>query len=160
MFGWEFPPHISGGLGTACFGLTKSLVNQNVGITFVLPRIKGERTSSHVELLGAADLVGPVEVHQAVVVEVARLHRAVSTGGAEVDAAAESSAEPPAEEGAQAAMGRRVDALVAKQQQGVRFEGRPDRREALAAGHRAQVDPGDRHTEAWVQGLRSHAATV
>ncbi len=25
MFGWEFPPHISGGLGTACYGLTKSL---------------------------------------------------------------------------------------------------------------------------------------
>ena len=25
MLGWEFPPHISGGLGTACFGLTKAL---------------------------------------------------------------------------------------------------------------------------------------
>ncbi|KKT36370.1 MAG: glycosyl transferase group 1, partial [Parcubacteria group bacterium GW2011_GWC1_44_26] len=23
MFGWEFPPHNSGGLGTACFGLTR-----------------------------------------------------------------------------------------------------------------------------------------
>ena len=28
MFGWEFPPHITGGLGTACFGLTKGLVKQ------------------------------------------------------------------------------------------------------------------------------------
>ena len=27
MFGWEFPPHISGGLGTACLGLTKELAN-------------------------------------------------------------------------------------------------------------------------------------
>lgn len=27
MFGWEFPPHISGGLGTACFGLTKGLAS-------------------------------------------------------------------------------------------------------------------------------------
>ena len=25
MFGWEFPPHITGGLGTACFGMTKGL---------------------------------------------------------------------------------------------------------------------------------------
>jgi glycogen synthase len=29
MFGWEFPPHISGGLGTACFGLTKGLAKLN-----------------------------------------------------------------------------------------------------------------------------------
>ena len=25
MFGWEFPPHIAGGLGTACYGMTKGL---------------------------------------------------------------------------------------------------------------------------------------
>ena len=37
MFGWEFPPYSSGGLGTACYGLTKSLSKQNVDITFVLP---------------------------------------------------------------------------------------------------------------------------
>ena len=24
MFGWEFPPHIAGGLGTACYGLTRT----------------------------------------------------------------------------------------------------------------------------------------
>jgi len=38
MFGWEFPPHNSGGLGTACYGLTKGLKKQNVDVTFVLPR--------------------------------------------------------------------------------------------------------------------------
>jgi len=38
MFGWEFPPFNSGGLGTACFGLTKGLANQNIEVTFVLPR--------------------------------------------------------------------------------------------------------------------------
>lgn len=38
MFGWEFPPHNSGGLGTACFGLTKSLTRSNVQVTFVLPK--------------------------------------------------------------------------------------------------------------------------
>ena len=42
MFGWEFPPHNSGGLGTACFGLTKALSRRNVDVTFVLPkRLKG-----------------------------------------------------------------------------------------------------------------------
>ncbi len=38
MFGWEFPPHNSGGLGTACYGLTKGLTLANVSITFVLPK--------------------------------------------------------------------------------------------------------------------------
>lgn len=38
MFGWEFPPHISGGLGTACYKMTEALVKKNVQITFVLPK--------------------------------------------------------------------------------------------------------------------------
>ncbi|MBU2612600.1 MAG: glycosyltransferase family 4 protein [Nanoarchaeota archaeon] len=38
MFGWEFPPFNSGGLGTACMGLTRGLKNANVEVTFVLPR--------------------------------------------------------------------------------------------------------------------------
>jgi glycogen(starch) synthase len=37
MLGWEFPPFISGGLGTACYGLTKALSSQGTEITFVLP---------------------------------------------------------------------------------------------------------------------------
>ncbi|MBS3130913.1 glycosyltransferase family 4 protein [Candidatus Woesearchaeota archaeon] len=37
MFGWEFPPHSSGGLGTACYGLTKAMSRQGIEITFVLP---------------------------------------------------------------------------------------------------------------------------
>ncbi len=37
MFGWEFPPKNSGGLGTACYGLTKALARNNVQITLVLP---------------------------------------------------------------------------------------------------------------------------
>src|SRR3989338_3754396 len=37
MFGWEFPPMSSGGLGTACYGLTKGLSNKGVEVTFVLP---------------------------------------------------------------------------------------------------------------------------
>ena len=38
MFGWELPPCNTGGLGTACFGLTQALAEQNVDITFVLPQ--------------------------------------------------------------------------------------------------------------------------
>jgi len=41
MFGWEFPPHNSGGLGVACYGLSKALSNENVHITFVLPQNVG-----------------------------------------------------------------------------------------------------------------------
>ena len=37
MFGWEFPPHNSGGLGVACKGLAKGLVRNNAEILFVLP---------------------------------------------------------------------------------------------------------------------------
>jgi glycogen synthase len=53
MFGWEFPPHLSGGLGTACFGLTKGLVHHNVDVTFVLPRLRASVGSSHIRLIGA-----------------------------------------------------------------------------------------------------------
>lgn len=38
MFGWEFPPFNSGGLGVACFGLTKALSLENVKVFFVLPK--------------------------------------------------------------------------------------------------------------------------
>lgn len=38
MLGWEFPPYISGGLGTACYGLTKALNGNGVDVLFVLPR--------------------------------------------------------------------------------------------------------------------------
>ncbi len=38
MYGWEFPPHNSGGLGIACYGLVRSLVQEGVDVTFVLPR--------------------------------------------------------------------------------------------------------------------------
>lgn len=38
MFGWEFPPFNSGGLGTACAGLAKSLSEKGHEIIFVLPK--------------------------------------------------------------------------------------------------------------------------
>ena len=45
MFGWEFPPHNSGGLGTACFGLTRALANRQIDILFVLPKKVGVSAS-------------------------------------------------------------------------------------------------------------------
>jgi glycogen synthase len=39
MYGWEFPPHISGGLGIACHGIVTSLTKKGVKINLVLPRI-------------------------------------------------------------------------------------------------------------------------
>jgi glycogen(starch) synthase len=51
MLGWEFPPFISGGLGTACYGLTRALSQQQVNITFVLPKAVGTEFHTHVRLL-------------------------------------------------------------------------------------------------------------
>lgn len=57
MFGWEFPPHISGGLGTACYGLTKGLAKLNqVGVIFVVPKAFGDEEQSAVQLIGANEV--------------------------------------------------------------------------------------------------------
>jgi len=54
MFGWEFPPHISGGLGTASFGLTKGMAALgNVEVIFVVPKSWGDEDTSVVRLVGA-----------------------------------------------------------------------------------------------------------
>lgn len=54
MFGWEFPPHISGGLGTACYGLTKGLAGlDDVRVLFVVPKAFGDEDQSVVQLIGA-----------------------------------------------------------------------------------------------------------
>lgn len=54
MFGWEFPPHISGGLGTACFGLTKGLSHlNNVEVTFVVPSATVVNNTNNIHLISA-----------------------------------------------------------------------------------------------------------
>ncbi len=40
MLGWEFPPFISGGLGTACYGLTRAMSRRGMHVTFIVPRQK------------------------------------------------------------------------------------------------------------------------
>ena len=53
MFGWEFPPFNTGGLGTACYGLTKGLTRQGVEITLVLPRIEDTLDNAYLKMLAA-----------------------------------------------------------------------------------------------------------
>ncbi|MCX6279065.1 MAG: glycosyltransferase family 4 protein [Bacteroidetes bacterium] len=57
MFGWEFPPHITGGLGTACFGLTKGLVKNGVDVIFVVPKAFGDETKDGFRLVNASDVI-------------------------------------------------------------------------------------------------------
>jgi len=56
MFGWEFPPYISGGLGTACYGLTKGLANHGVDVLFVMPSASGKEDQSAVSIINASDI--------------------------------------------------------------------------------------------------------
>lgn len=52
MFGWEFPPHILGGLGTASYGITKGLAEQNdMEITFCLPKPWGDEDHSFLNII-------------------------------------------------------------------------------------------------------------
>ena len=54
MFGWEFPPHISGGLGTACYGLTKGMTTfPDMEILFVIPKMFGDEYEKSIGLIGA-----------------------------------------------------------------------------------------------------------
>lgn len=56
MFGWEFPPHILGGLGTASYGLTKGMhANGDMEITFVIPKPWGDEERGFANILGACN---------------------------------------------------------------------------------------------------------
>ena len=56
MFGWEFPPHILGGLGTASYGITKGLSLQpGMHITFCLPRPWGDEDKSFMNIIGMSE---------------------------------------------------------------------------------------------------------
>lgn len=56
MFGWEFPPHISGGLGTACYGLTHSLGKEDVDVLFVVPKLHGDEPAERMQLINASEV--------------------------------------------------------------------------------------------------------
>jgi glycogen(starch) synthase len=56
MLGWEFPPHISGGLGTACQGITRGLAARGVEVLFVVPRAHGDEQAEATKIVGASEL--------------------------------------------------------------------------------------------------------
>ena len=55
MFGWEYPPHISGGLGPACYGITHALSELSAQVTFVVPKLHGA-SATRIELRDASKL--------------------------------------------------------------------------------------------------------
>lgn len=57
MFGWEFPPHITGGLGTACYGLTRGLAKHGTEVIFIVPKAYGDEDQRAVRLVNASDVV-------------------------------------------------------------------------------------------------------
>ena len=56
MFGWEFPPHIAGGLGTACEGIVKGLAHNGVQTLFVMPSASGDEDQSATTIINASDV--------------------------------------------------------------------------------------------------------
>jgi len=61
MLGWEFPPHISGGLGTACYGLTQGLARQGVEVLFVVPKAWGDEPQEFARVIGCDQVDLPPE---------------------------------------------------------------------------------------------------
>jgi glycosyltransferase involved in cell wall biosynthesis len=59
MLGWEYPPHIAGGLGTACQGLTSALSSQGVDIHFVVPHLFGKEEARHMVLSDSSRAISP-----------------------------------------------------------------------------------------------------
>ncbi|MFA6932350.1 MAG: glycosyltransferase family 4 protein [Bacteroidales bacterium] len=57
MFGWEYPPHITGGLGTACFGLTKAMVSQGDQVIFIVPKAYGDESTEAARIVNASDII-------------------------------------------------------------------------------------------------------
>ena len=56
MFGWEFPPHIAGGLGTACYGMTRGLSHNDVEVAFVVPHAYGDEDQRFAHVVNASDV--------------------------------------------------------------------------------------------------------
>ena len=59
MLGWEYPPHISGGLATACHGLVQGLLKEGHEITFVMPKAIEELRTTNFQLISASNVILP-----------------------------------------------------------------------------------------------------
>jgi len=59
MFGWEFPPYVSGGLGVACEGLVRGLLELDAEVALVLPRRSPPPAPPGLTILTPAAAEGP-----------------------------------------------------------------------------------------------------
>jgi len=60
MLGWELPPHNSGGLGVACYHLSKAMAIQGASIDFVVPYAAEHESIDFMDIHSATDL-SPLE---------------------------------------------------------------------------------------------------
>ncbi len=94
MLGWEFPPHISGGLGTACEGLTRGLAAHAVEVLFVVPKRWGDEPAEHLRLVGCEEV--PVAQSTPAALQPAEAATATTTAAPPVSAlAVAAEADPP-----------------------------------------------------------------
>lgn len=63
-FGWEYPPAITGGLGTACRGLVTALAELGCRVVFVAPRLASGMQSEALRLQSAMDVDVPIPTIQ------------------------------------------------------------------------------------------------
>ena len=56
MYGWEFPPKISGGLGVACYAIVKELAKKGVALHLVLPYTAPQNDFDHVNFIGTSQV--------------------------------------------------------------------------------------------------------
>jgi glycosyltransferase involved in cell wall biosynthesis len=78
MLGWEYPPHISGGLGIACKGMAEALAQKGHHIKFIIPSLNGNEEGSQVELLdptSAMKKYGDVEIISSDIKSEKTIHR-------------------------------------------------------------------------------------
>jgi glycogen(starch) synthase len=66
MLGWEFPPYITGGLGTACHGLTRAMDRRGLNVTFVVPKAVGRHEAQHVNIVGPDVVKLPPQIRAAI----------------------------------------------------------------------------------------------
>ena len=67
MFGWEFPPIVSGGLGVACHGIVQSLLDKQIDVMLVLPFIHKnmplqEKRLQYIQALEQRDISGEIHI--------------------------------------------------------------------------------------------------
>ena len=54
MLGWEYPPFLTGGLGTACYGLVNAL-KEHVPVTLILPTFSDKFIEERLRIVGLQD---------------------------------------------------------------------------------------------------------